>query len=655
MPPSVKVRVIAPRQNDSIARIDRSNPANWRVVATRRIPPNTFVAVYPGYVYPNALYEKLLAEKRFDGFYGVYGFRVSESGNVLENCTIDPSLGPGVIDDTFAQSLAPYVNQPSTGQPNLRWVYNFYDETKEYWTSRAVEAGEELTLCYRLDKSPGYQTSCDDAPPDGYILKDTAARPWETMSPADEAKLRVRRAGLVKNLKRRHMLASQMVPLPAFNKPQSTPARPAATARNRALVNNAGLVNTPGPSRVVNKGLVNKGLVNKGLVNKGLVNRPGPSRVVNAGVVKNRVGKRARTPNDTANRVAKRPVRKAARKSAPDAVNVPAAPPGTMNPMNLAGYPFMFNNLLQATKAYFWEGRVRASKNMPSGTYVTTFPGRVVPRIQLKRLVSQGRRGYSYIQPFYRVLPDGRVDKTTWLLDPTVAKDRIAPVHYWQNGNVASFIRRRRDQPGNVGLVFDVSSGDMQVWTTRAVKAGEELVMATTPQVRFLDADGKLHPSVPNAVPPPKPSGPPPSAFPLFAGRALATNVPVDEVPKDLLNFSTMIDRIVSRVPGGANVVKNTNWGMLDIILVRVEHNGREVMRLYFPTEGSPFFTFNSRIMLEHVADAVGSEYCKKFKCASQPRMYIVVPGKGAIDMEDANDYQPIEDFVVDGQVLIFV
>lgn len=175
------LRVIDVKQNDRLARIDRSRPGHARVVATAAIPANTFLAVYPGWVYPKRAFQKLVDAGRRGEKYNVTGFKLRPSdGAPSFHWQIDPTNGVNRVAPRFAASFGPFMNEPSPGQvANVRWVLNFKDETMEYWTATSVQPGEELLICYGGEYQRDYNVACGRAVQDYYIMEGMRApRPY---------------------------------------------------------------------------------------------------------------------------------------------------------------------------------------------------------------------------------------------------------------------------------------------------------------------------------------------------------------------------------------------------------------------------------------------------------------------------------------------
>lgn len=157
------------RQNDGVARIDRSSPGHARVIATKLIPANTFLAVYPGWLYSKRTFAALVRAGKRGQKYNVTGFKMK--GGVPDfNWQIDPTDGVNTVATRFRGAFGPHMNEPSPGQAaNVKWVLNFADGTMEYWTAGAVQAGEELLICYGGAYQRNYDTACSRALQDHYL------------------------------------------------------------------------------------------------------------------------------------------------------------------------------------------------------------------------------------------------------------------------------------------------------------------------------------------------------------------------------------------------------------------------------------------------------------------------------------------------------
>ena len=135
------------------------------VFATEDLPANAFVGAYPGRVYRDREFVKMVEEGRRTGEYAVAFFQIRPTGTIdYKNLTIDPTNGPGRIDPRFAASACLYVNEPTAPLgPNLMWVINVVRNRIEMYTYSSVKKGHELLICYGGAYARGYKTSCETA------------------------------------------------------------------------------------------------------------------------------------------------------------------------------------------------------------------------------------------------------------------------------------------------------------------------------------------------------------------------------------------------------------------------------------------------------------------------------------------------------------
>lgn len=165
------LRAVATRQNDALFTLDRSNPRNVRVLCMADAPANTFVAAYPGWVFPERAFERLVQAGRRGTKYAVTMFATTPSGGLNFDFVIDPTNSVNRVSPRFQDSFGPFINEPGPGQEaNVRWVYNFFNNAMEYWTARPVRRGEELLICYGNQFERNYSTGCARALQDGYIV-----------------------------------------------------------------------------------------------------------------------------------------------------------------------------------------------------------------------------------------------------------------------------------------------------------------------------------------------------------------------------------------------------------------------------------------------------------------------------------------------------
>lgn len=92
------LRVVGVRQNGAMFTLDRK-PGNSRVVAAVDVPGNTFVAAYPGWVYPQSAFEQLVQAGKRGSKYSVTMFAVKPDGHDRAPCGLAAPVaaGPGPL------------------------------------------------------------------------------------------------------------------------------------------------------------------------------------------------------------------------------------------------------------------------------------------------------------------------------------------------------------------------------------------------------------------------------------------------------------------------------------------------------------------------------------------------------------------------------
>jgi hypothetical protein len=157
------------------------------LVARRDVPAWTLVGPYPGRVYTYAQHGALKARGVCDDEYAVEFWDSRPGGRIGETVVLDPRVG----GEFRYAGVTPFVNEPSASQrPNVVWVWNFPKHRIELWTSRALRAGDELTVCYGDAYERKYRTRCSEegVEPARYALGYGARRPrdWYDVVSADD-------------------------------------------------------------------------------------------------------------------------------------------------------------------------------------------------------------------------------------------------------------------------------------------------------------------------------------------------------------------------------------------------------------------------------------------------------------------------------------
>lgn len=136
------------------------------IVARKNLPVHTPVGTYGGTMYTSKMHEQLVKRGLTTGKYSVDHYRIGKDGKVRDTYVMDPGSGAGNhMHPKHANVLAAFINEPSgTTQPNAVWVRNYNRGTLELWTTRAIAAGEELTVCYGDDYPRNYTTICKTRP-----------------------------------------------------------------------------------------------------------------------------------------------------------------------------------------------------------------------------------------------------------------------------------------------------------------------------------------------------------------------------------------------------------------------------------------------------------------------------------------------------------
>lgn len=117
---------------------------------------------------------------------------------------------------------------------------------------------------------------------------------------------------------------------------------------------------------------------------------------------------------------------------------------------------------------------VVAVRDIPAYTMVAPYPGYLLSNAEYTRRLDAHLTTPTYVVAFYKATPSG-VLNTKYVLDPGGPDGRLLPEF---TGAVAPLINEPgpRDAP-NVMWVWNLPKSRMEVWTTRLVTAGEEVVM----------------------------------------------------------------------------------------------------------------------------------------------------------------------------------
>lgn len=129
-------------RSSGVVKVPMNARGRFKAIATRSIPENTKIAVYPGWVYDKKQFENGLQKTNVPPQY------------YLElphpKYLVDPAIfGAPQVNHTFRNSFVPYINEPPVRkQPNVGYVLDYDTGLTELWTERAVKKDEEVTVCY---------------------------------------------------------------------------------------------------------------------------------------------------------------------------------------------------------------------------------------------------------------------------------------------------------------------------------------------------------------------------------------------------------------------------------------------------------------------------------------------------------------------------
>lgn len=150
------------------------------VFARQDIPQNFLVGPYPGRIMSIPAFEHaVFVAKTTTQTYPVNKPVLEPTSTTLQrkpvlgNWIIDPGNARGEVHPDFHGSVTPYLNEPPNNQKaNVRWVVNYLKQRLEMWTSSAVNAGQELFICYGAKYKRSYKTSCDAEAQDEWAVFD---------------------------------------------------------------------------------------------------------------------------------------------------------------------------------------------------------------------------------------------------------------------------------------------------------------------------------------------------------------------------------------------------------------------------------------------------------------------------------------------------
>jgi hypothetical protein len=147
-----KARLVKKDRLDLI-RLVRLPKKGLGVVAKTFIPPHTYLAMYPGWIYTLAMHKRARIQGLTNGVYalnGLYSIHMLDPGN--KNTVLN------------MKRIAPFVNEPTYPQkPTALWVRNFKRKAVELWSgNKPIRRNQEVTVCYG-SYARKYTTTCDKA------------------------------------------------------------------------------------------------------------------------------------------------------------------------------------------------------------------------------------------------------------------------------------------------------------------------------------------------------------------------------------------------------------------------------------------------------------------------------------------------------------
>lgn len=162
-PPSVHEVVPSLEDNErqiKMVTLDSVDGKGLGVRAVEDIPQWTCLGPYPGKVYTMKDHMALKLQGAVDDQYAIEFWDSTPGGPIREGLVVNPMLDGRSLPDRY-MCAAPFVNEPGPeGTPNLAWVWNFPKHRVEMWTTRDVNKGEELTICYGQAYPRHYKSNC---------------------------------------------------------------------------------------------------------------------------------------------------------------------------------------------------------------------------------------------------------------------------------------------------------------------------------------------------------------------------------------------------------------------------------------------------------------------------------------------------------------
>ena len=193
----------------SMLRIAMTPDMGRGVFATRDIPANVKVAVYPGVIHPP---QKANADEVHSKYAWEMKMAVGAPGeqSIVDGYSVNAGDAQGNVLPQFEQYAAPFVNEPNTpGGNNLSPVINFTrheGQALEYWSVKPIKKGQQLFICYQRSEKQRNGTlikRCPKGPSVRYVWGNNEtplSRPAPTERYLTAGRKRERRAREVINL-----------------------------------------------------------------------------------------------------------------------------------------------------------------------------------------------------------------------------------------------------------------------------------------------------------------------------------------------------------------------------------------------------------------------------------------------------------------------